>query len=100
MANSYRIGTLNVQGLNNKSKRITVLGYLRKHRIDTTCLQETYIKSDNICEIEEECKGKVLYKQGTDRSKGLIILIGPKLSETPPPQKKKTKQNKNKQTNT
>ena len=80
MANSYRIGTLNVRGLNNKRKRRAVFGYLRKHKIDIACLQETYIKNDSICEVEGEWKGKVLYKQGTNRSKGLITLIEPTLS--------------------
>ena len=81
MANSYRIGTLNVRGLNNKRKWRAVFGYLRKHKIDIACLQETHIKNDSIREVEGEWKGKVLYKQGTNRSKGLITLIRPTLSE-------------------
>ena len=79
--NSYRIGTLNVRGLNYKRKQRAVFGYLRKHKIDIACLQETYIKNDTIHEIKGEWKGKVLYKRGTNRSKGLITLIGPTLSD-------------------
>ena len=68
MENRFSLGTLNVRGLNNKSKRRVLYNYLRKHKIDVACLQETYVKKDTIQEIEREWRGKIFHKQGTNRS--------------------------------
>ena len=79
MANTFCVGTLNVRGLNNKLKRRALFNYLRRHKVDIACLQETYIKSDTIHDITREWRGQVFHRHGTSRSNGLLILIGTKL---------------------
>ena len=79
MANTFFVGTLNVRGLNNKLKRRALFNYLRRHKVDIACLQETYIKSDTIHDITREWRGQVFHRHGTSRSNGLLTLIGTKL---------------------
>ena len=79
MANTFCVGTLNVRGLNNKLKRRALFDYLRRHKVDIACSQETYIKSDTIHGIKREWGGQVFHRHGTSRSNGLLILIGAKL---------------------
>ena len=79
MANSFCVGTLNVRGLNNKLKRRALFNYLRRHKVDIACLQETYIKSDTLHDIKREWRGQVFHRHGTSRSNGLLTLIGTKL---------------------
>ena len=79
MANTFCVSTLNVRGLNNKLKRRALFKYLRRHKVDIACLQETYIKSDTIHDIKIEWRGQVLHRHGTSRSNGLLILTGTKL---------------------
>ena len=76
MANTFFVGTLNVRGLNNKLKRRALFKYLRRHKVDIACLQETFIKFETIHDITREWRGQVFHRHGTSRSNGLLILIG------------------------
>ena len=79
MANTLCVGTLNVRGINNKLKRRVLYNYLRKHKIDVACLQETYINNNTIHDIQKEWRGNIFQIQGTNRSNGLVILTSSKI---------------------
>ncbi len=79
MANTLCVGTLNVRGINNKLKRRVLYNYLRKHKIDVACLQETYINNNTIHDMQKEWRGNIFHIQGTNRSNGLVILTSSKI---------------------
>ena len=73
-----KIASLNCRGLNRKLKRRTI--FQKCLSFDIVCLQETYITEEVEREWKQEWPGELVYSCGTNRSKGLIILINKKLS--------------------
>ena len=71
--------TINVRGLNKSIKRCALFRWLHKQNKDFTFLQETYSSSDTAKIWEAEWGGKVLFNHGTNHSKGVMILLNPKL---------------------
>lgn len=79
MANEICIGSLNIRGLRNTTKRKAIFNYLRHNKVDIICLQESFI-TDNIApQIKREWGGNLFYISGTTRSNGLVTLISKKL---------------------
>ena len=73
-----KIASLNCRGLNRKLKRRTI--FHKCSCFDIVCLQETYITDEVEKEWKNEWPGELIHSPGTNRSKGLIILINKKLS--------------------
>ena len=60
MANTLCVGTLKVRGINNKLKRRVLYNYLRKHKIDVACLQDTYINNNTIHDMKKIMERKYI----------------------------------------
>ena len=70
-----RISSLNVRGLKNKLKRISLFNYLKSQRFDIVCLQESHITKNDISSWQKQWGGKIFFNEGTNRSKGEAILV-------------------------
>ena len=69
--------SLNVQGLQNHTKRRTIFEYYRK-RCDILCLQETH-SEEKTCKLwAAEWGGRALFSHGDIYSKGVCVLFHPK----------------------
>ena len=71
-----KTASLNCRGLSKKLKRRTVFRTCLQY--DIICLQETYITKEKYNEWKLDWKGQLEYLEGTNRSKGLIILLNEK----------------------
>lgn len=71
--------SLNVRGLNKSIKRRSIFRWLHKQNKDVIFLQETYSSKETTKIWETEWGGKVLYNHGSSHSKGVMILLNPKL---------------------
>ena len=72
-----RIASLNCRGLNKKLKRNTIFRKCSKY--DIICLQETYITNISANVWRLEWPGEMFFSEGSNKSKGQIILINRKL---------------------
>ena len=70
-----RIVSLNARGLKNKLKRNFLFKYFKEQKFDVVCLQESHITKKEANIWEREWGGKLFYNEGTERSKGELILI-------------------------
>ena len=70
-----RIISLNARGLKNKLKRTAIFNYLKQHRIDIACIQESHVMDNDVVTWEKQWGGKILYNKGTSKSRGEMILI-------------------------
>ncbi|MCP3931562.1 MAG: hypothetical protein GY705_20955 [Bacteroidetes bacterium] len=69
----FRLISLNCRGLHKKKKRQII--FKKCSNFDIACLQETYVTEKVVKEWERDWQGKLFYIEGTNRSKGQIILI-------------------------
>lgn len=51
---SHTILTLNVKGLNSPPKRVSILDFLRRHKIDIALLQETNLKLTDVTRMQNK----------------------------------------------
>lgn len=70
-----RIISLNARGLKNKLKRTAIFNYLKQHRVDIACIQESHVIENDVVTWEKQWGGKILYNKGTSKSRGEMILI-------------------------
>ena len=70
-----RICSLNCRGLRNKWKRLSLFKSLKEKQLDVICLQEAHINKTDIKTWEKQWGGNIYYNEGTNRSKGEVILI-------------------------
>ena len=74
--NCIRVGTLNVRGLNDSTKRRTILNWLKEKNIDIICLQETFLKDETKHLLLDEWEGKVILNtSNSSHSRGCAILF-------------------------
>ena len=78
---SLKVATFNVNGLNNVTKQNSILNSLKKSNFDVIALQETHLLETDYYNINQAWEGKVLYAEGTRKSKGLCILFSKKIAE-------------------
>ena len=73
------IGTINVNGLQNKTKRDRIFTWLIEKKIDLICLQETHCTREEINDWQIEWKnhggGESEWSCGTSDSRGVGILL-------------------------
>ena len=73
---------LNVRGLNASRKRRAIFRQLHKRKASVIFLQETYSSEKEEKVWSEEWGRKIYFNHGTKHSKGVAILIDPKLQVT------------------
>ena len=71
----FNIISLNVRGLNNKKKRLSVFRYLKKENCDIAFLQETYGSADNETEWQDDWGGQCIFAHGGKHSRGVLIAF-------------------------
>ena len=77
-----KAATLNIRGLLDLKKRRSVFRLLKKENIDIIALQETHICNDqDLRDIYKLWGGPIHHSSYTNRSKGLITLLHPRLKD-------------------
>lgn len=69
--------SLNVRGLREQTKRMSIFSYLKDQKANVYFLQETYSELADENVWKNEWGGKVFFSHGTNHSKGVCILISP-----------------------
>ena len=72
-----KIISLNVRGLKNQRKRRSIFSYLKHQKCHCYFLQETYSEPKDELIWKSEWGGEMLFSHGTNRQKGLCILLNP-----------------------
>ena len=78
MSNSsydFRIGSLNVRGINRHSKRIAIFNWVKQQNFDLMFLQETYSSTEDENLWQSEWGGKTFWSHGSKHSRGVGILV-------------------------
>ena len=76
---AVKLISANIQGLGNATKRRAIFNYYRQ-RCDILCLQETHSTEENSKYWLNEWGGKIIFSHGQSDSRGVAILINPRLS--------------------
>ena len=71
--------SINTRGLNKSIKRRSVFRWIHNQNVHFTFLQETHSSRLSADVWSAEWGGKVFFSRGTANSKGVMILINPKL---------------------
>ena len=74
---NLKIISLNVRGLNNSIKRSKIFKWLHRQTAYCYFLLESFSTKQTIDIWESEWGGKIFYSQGSNHSKGLMILVNP-----------------------
>ena len=79
---SIRVATLNVRGIKDKRKRLTLIEWITKCNLDIVLLQETYCNDKTYSLMSKEWNGEIFYST-TDscHSRGVAILINEKICQ-------------------
>ena len=72
-----KIICLNVRGLKNQRKRRSIFSYLKDQKCHCYFLQETYSEPKDELIWKSEWGGEMLFSHGTNRQKGVCILLNP-----------------------
>ncbi len=81
MAKHLKIGSLNVRGLNNTSKRNVIFRWIEENRYDICCLQETYCTKPNNVKFKKGWPGELYHSfSNSTHSRGVCILLHKKLN--------------------
>ena len=73
----YKIISLNVRGLKNQRKRRNIFPYLKDQKCHCYFLPETYSEPKDELIWKSEWCGEMLFSHGTNRQKGVCILLNP-----------------------
>ena len=74
--------SLNSQGIRSPDRREIAFSYFLRHRMDIILLQETHWTRDLETQIQREWSGGVFFNHGTNTTRGVAILIHPRLEYT------------------
>ena len=72
---AFNIGTYNVRGLRDFSKRNTIFQFLRESPLNIICLQETHSEMSDTKSWEVEWGAPIFFSHGTRQSSGIAILL-------------------------
>ena len=79
LESSLRTATINVRGLRNEAKLLGIVKKLKEEKLDILAIQETHLVTEQeINNLSSRWGGIVHYSPGTNRSKGVATLFGPK----------------------
>lgn len=73
----FRIVSLNVRGINNKVKRLSIFDWARKKNFDVIMLQECYCSEDDMTAWSDEWGGTCIFAHGSKHSKGTMMMFKP-----------------------
>ena len=77
---NIKITTLNVRGMVSKSKREKILLWMKRHKVDIACLQETHCTKHKLSLFQNSWKGLSVYGlSNSSHSRGVGILFSEKL---------------------
>jgi len=73
--NDFKIVSINVRGLRDAKRRVSLFNWLRRQHFDVIFIQETHSEVD--CEIkwQNEWGGKIIMSHGSNNSKGTMIMF-------------------------
>ena len=71
----FKLLSLNVCGLRDFKKRKTIINWIMKQKADIIFLQETYSTPDIVTYWKYQWKGNKYFSHGSNKSKGVLILI-------------------------
>ena len=75
------IGTININGLINKSKQLSLTKFCRERNIMITFLQETHISTkEQMHQFNRYFGGKTFWSFGTSYSRGVAIIFDSRFS--------------------
>ncbi len=69
------IASLNVKGLNDGSKRISLYNWIRENNFDITFFQESHSESYLEETFRQHFFGKIIFSHGTSRKSGVMMLF-------------------------
>ena len=75
MSFDFKIGSLNIRGINNHSKRISVFNWIKSKQFDIMLLQETFSSKSEENLWQTEWGGPVFWSHGTKHSCGVCVLV-------------------------
>lgn len=73
--NSFKIVSLNVKGLCNRQKRLSIFRWLKKIKSDISFIQEAHCSPDIESQWRREWGGDIMYAHGTSNSRGCLVLF-------------------------
>ena len=80
MTNTYiSIITLNVNGLNDPTKRHRLADWIQKQDLHIRCLQETHIRPRDTYRLKVRGWKKIFHANGNQKKAGVAILISEKI---------------------
>ena len=77
--NSCKILSLNDRGIREATKRQGIFSYLKDEKASFYFLQETYSKITDENVWKNEWGGEVIFSDGSNRSRGVCVLIDPSM---------------------
>ena len=76
MRSNIKLATLNVRGLKNQRKRLSIFEWVKKNRIDIMLLQETYCTNKDKASFLQHWDGEIFHSTSdSSHSRGVAILI-------------------------
>lgn len=72
---SHTILTLNVKGLNSPFKRVSILDFLHRHKIDIALLQETHLRPADVRRMQNKHYKPIVASGDGSHTKGVLILM-------------------------
>ena len=78
----FKLGSLNVRGLNDDIKRISIFNFVQNNNFDICFIQESYSHLECENKWREEWGGVIIFSHGSVHSKGALILIKPNFDIT------------------
>ena len=71
----FNIGTYNVRGLRDFSKRNSIFRFLRETALNVICLQETHSEEKDVNTWVKEWGSPIYFSHGTRQSSGVTIML-------------------------
>ena len=72
---NFRIGSLNIRGINKHSKRISTFNWIKSKNFDVMFLQETFSSKADENLWQSEWGGPIFWSHGSKHSCGVSILV-------------------------
>ena len=79
MGSYLSIITLNVNGLNARTKRYRLAEWIQKQDPYICCLQETHLKTRDTCRLKVKGWKKIFHASRDQKKAGIAILISDKI---------------------
>ena len=74
--------SLNVRGMKNKVKRLCIFEYIKERKVDICFLQESHCVQEEEQIWKNEWGGDIVFSNGTNNARGVMILFKSKLNYT------------------